>query len=182
MVPLFITVTFLGLSTAACTIEGLISLKKAKTGATIRYHLGIALFHIGVIIFLLGHLFMEFTGDRLLYALKESVVVNVDEADLTVTLAKSEKVRLSASPDEPERVKLVLHVTKGEESETIQPAELSPAHAFGWDFHLSMGGSKKKGPGTVIEIRRNPGILWLIAGCFVLTGGILLTAPRLVAR
>lgn len=183
MIPLFLTVTLLGLSTAICTFEGLITLKNSGDGKKSPYRLGVAAFHGCVIIFLLGHLLMEFDSNLFLYTLEPGVPQTVKGTNLLITLVRTEKIRLTPSHLEPERQQHTLDVASIGKTMRISPAELSPVECFGWNFHLKL---PEKGYSTrsqaVIEIRKNPGLIWLLGGCMTLMGGIILTGPTLARR
>ena len=189
MIPLFITVTFLGLSTGVCTFEGLYNLAKTKWSPTFRYHLGVGAFHLCVILFLLGHLCMEFTGSRDVIALEQGIPYafagnkNAPEGNkLSVTLVEAKTIVFTESPHEPPRLEVTLTIQRGSETATVRPSIMIPDSALGWDFHLGMKNTRTTDGKYLVEVRQNPGLLWLVAGCVVLVAGAVLAGPSIYGR
>lgn len=165
---LFLSVGAMGLSTAACILDELRALF-GRQGRDARCRkLAMAAFHGCVILFLLGHLFMEFTGTNRLHTLRRGELFQLAEEGLELSLVAIEDRALSEDARSPRLRRLTLELRRGGNRALRRPAMLSPCFFQGLELHVPLYGQPTDEGEARVQVRRNPGLPFLIAGVGVL--------------
>ena len=179
---LFLSVAAMGLSTALCIFDELRLLLLRQSHDIRCRKLAVAAFHGCVIFFLLGHLLMEFTGTNRLLTLQQGETVLLVEENLKLTLVAIEDRNLSKQTDSPHIRHLTIELQRMGTCTLARPAMLSPCFFHGLELHVPLYGPPAAEDQARIQIRRNPGLPFLITGVGILLSAVVLYSLAILLR
>jgi hypothetical protein len=161
---LFLSVGAMGLSTAVCTIDELTALHLRQGRDIGCRKLAMAAFHGCVILFLLGHLFMEFGGTNRLLTLRQGESLILTEEKLELSLMAIDDQSLSEQGRSPRLRCLTLELHRNGKSTICRPVMLAPCFFQELEFHVPLYGPPTGHDEARIQVRRNPGLPFLLGG------------------
>jgi len=164
---LFVLLTLLGLNTVACTLP--YALQTVKAGSSAR-RLTVILFHICILIFLLGHLLSTFVGTNAVITLKPGEQTHIPAAGIDLKLISAERSAKALNNEGlPLAVSAVVEVAASGGREVRRLRAFRPAFVRGLSLHIAL---KEKGvPSGAVQIivRRDYGAYVLMLGACLAT-------------
>ena len=162
---LFACLTLLAFNTMVCTLSYV--LRAVKTGSRGR-RLTVILFHICILIFLLGHLLSTFVGTNAAVTLKPGDQTHIPAAGIELKLISAERSPTALNNEGlPLATAADLEVTAPGGREVLHLRAFRPAFTQGLSLHIAL---KEKGvpPGAVqIIVRRDYGAYVLMLGALL---------------
>lgn len=159
---LFIILTLLALNTLACTIP--YALNAWKNGVTPR-RFTIVLFHICILVFLLGHLLSTFVGTNTTVTLQPGESAAIDQAGISLRLLRIDRNMVELSGQRiPLASAALLEVSAPGGRQVKRLGAFRPAFARGTSLHIAL--RDKGGPEGAVQIivRQDYGAIVLMCG------------------
>lgn len=159
---LFALLALLGLNTCVCTLPYALQILKAGSRAR---RLTIILFHICILIFLLGHLLSTFVGMNAAVTLKPGESTHIQAAGITLTLISAERSATALNNEGlPLATAAVVEVAAPGGREVKHLRAFRPAFARGMSLHIALKEKGVPSGGVQIIARRDYGAFVLMFG------------------
>lgn len=162
IVILFILLTLLALNTLVCTLPYALQTLKASIP---QRRLTIILFHICILIFLLGHLLSTFIGTNASVTLKTGEISYIQSAGISLRLISAERSTVALNNERvPLATAAVLEVTAPGVREVRRLRAFRPAFSQGLSLHLALREKGVPAGAVQIIVRRDYGAIVLMFG------------------